>query len=54
MTTTEEELLVEWGFSLDFYAGYISGTEIFLVLIFTLPAVLIFWRKSADWIGVLA
>jgi hypothetical protein len=54
MTTTEEELLVEWGFSLEFYAGYISGTEIFLVLIFTLPAVLIFWRKSADWIGVLA
>jgi hypothetical protein len=54
MSAVEEELLVEWGLSLEFYAAYLSGSEIFLVLVFGLPAVLIFWRKSADWIGVFA
>jgi hypothetical protein len=54
MTPTEELILDEWGLSLAFYATYLSGSEIFLALVFVFPAFLIFWRKSADWIGVFA
>ncbi|MCA9971208.1 MAG: hypothetical protein KC425_13375, partial [Anaerolineales bacterium] len=54
MTQAEADLLADWGMSLDLYAAYLSSAEIYLALAFTLPALLIFWRKSADWIGVLA
>ncbi|MFZ0548676.1 MAG: hypothetical protein WAM60_24715 [Candidatus Promineifilaceae bacterium] len=54
VSMAEANLLEEWGLSLGFYAFYLSGTEIFLAFVFTLPAFLIFWRKSADWIGILA
>jgi hypothetical protein len=47
-------ILDEWGLSLAFYATYVSVSEIFVALVFVVPALLIFWRKSADWIGVFA
>jgi hypothetical protein len=54
MTTIEADLLIELGLSLNIYAAYIAGNELFLVLVFSIPAFLIFWGKSGDWIGVLA
>ena len=54
MTLTEANLLTEWGLSLELYAAYMIGSEIYLALVFSIPAIMIFWRKSTDWIGVLA
>lgn len=53
MTPSESSILAEWGISIDLYAAYLIGSEICLAIIFVVPALIIFWRKSADWIGIL-
>jgi hypothetical protein len=46
-------LLQDLGLSLEFYAGYIVGLDIYAVVILILLAGLIFWRRSDTWLGFL-
>ncbi|MFQ5859134.1 MAG: hypothetical protein ACE5LU_26340, partial [Anaerolineae bacterium] len=49
----EANALEEVGLSLEFYAGFVVGGEIWVVVIHTLLAGVIFWRRSADRTGIL-
>jgi len=40
------------GLSTDFYAQYFVAFEVASMLIYALTAVVIFWRKSDDWMAV--
>ncbi len=53
LTPGEAGLLGELGVSLPFYATYLTLVDLFLVLLFGGVALLIYWRKSADWSGYL-
>lgn len=54
LSPQEVNLLQDISLSLDFYAGYIVVMfEIITVGTMALLAVLIFWRKSDDWMGVM-
>ena len=53
LSPQEVQALRDLGLSLDFYAGYNVGVDIYAVVIFILLAGLIFWRKSDSWMGFL-
>ncbi|MFQ5593212.1 MAG: response regulator [Anaerolineae bacterium] len=56
ITLTEAENLrplTQYGLSVDFVALYFSALDIILVLAWFATGVLIFWRKSEDWMGLL-
>lgn len=46
------EQLRQAGLSLGFYAGYNTALNTVHVLVSTLVAAVIFWRKSDDWMGI--
>jgi hypothetical protein len=48
------EQLRQAGLSLGFYAGYFTALNATLVLVFSIVAAVIFWRKSDDWMGIFA
>ncbi len=52
LTSEELTALVELGLSLDFYASYLAGSEI-LLLIWAVTGVFVFLRRSDDWIGLM-
>ncbi|MFQ5857947.1 MAG: hypothetical protein ACE5LU_20265 [Anaerolineae bacterium] len=52
ITPQEANMLGEVGLSMEFYAGYQVGIQIFNVAIYTLLAGVIFWRRSDDRLGL--
>ena len=48
------EGLKQMGLSIEFFAWYGTGLDIAVALAFALLGGIIFWRKSEDWIGILA
>jgi len=48
----EADALLSYGISLKFYATYILAFDLALALISILIGILIFWRKSNDWMAV--
>ena len=48
------EQLRQAGLSLGFYAGYFTALNTMQVLVFSIIAAVIFWRKSDNWIGIFA
>jgi hypothetical protein len=48
------EQLRQAGLSLGFYAGYFTALKTIQVLVFSIIAAVIFWRKSDDWMGIFA
>jgi hypothetical protein len=53
LSPQEVQALRDLGLSLEFYARYIAGFDIFAAVIFILFAGLIFWRRSDSWMGFL-
>ena len=53
LSPQEVQKLRDLGLTLDFYAGYMVGLDVFAVVIFIPLAGLIFWRKSDSWLGFL-
>jgi hypothetical protein len=53
LSPQEVQELRDLGLTLNFYAGYIVGLDIFAVVIFIPLAGLIFWRRSDSWLGFL-
>jgi hypothetical protein len=49
----EAQTLEELGLSMDIYVAYMVGLEFFILAIVLPPAVLIFWRMSDIWMGIL-
>jgi hypothetical protein len=49
----EAQVLREFGLSLEFYAVYQVGIEIYGTLLYIALAGLIFWRRSDTWLGLL-
>ena len=52
LSPQEAETLKETGLSLEFYAGFQLGNEMLTFAAYTLLGVLIFWRRSDDWMGL--
>ncbi|MFQ6102587.1 MAG: hypothetical protein ACE5OS_15355, partial [Anaerolineae bacterium] len=52
LSPQEADALRDAGLSLDFYAGFHVGVEIFSLVMHTLLAGLIFWRRSDDRMGL--
>ncbi len=48
------EGLAQLGLSVEFFALYGTVLDVLVALTFTTLGVIIFWRKSDDWIGILA
>ncbi len=53
LSPQEARVLRDLGLSLEFYASYIVGLDIYAVVILIPLAVLIFWRRSDSWLGFL-
>jgi signal transduction histidine kinase/SAM-dependent methyltransferase len=54
LTSEQARALADNGFSLDFYALYVSALEVFQALVFTGCGLLIFLRRSGEWIALIA
>jgi cytochrome c biogenesis protein CcdA len=54
LTSDQARALADNGFSLDFYALYVSALEVFQAVVFTGCGVLIFLRRSDEWIALIA
>ncbi|MBI3763594.1 MAG: hypothetical protein HY260_17250 [Chloroflexi bacterium] len=52
LSPQEANALRDLGLSPELYAGYQVGMEIFSVLVHTLLAMIVFWRKSDERIGI--
>jgi hypothetical protein len=48
------EQLRQAGLALGFYAGYMTALTAIRVLVFSVVAAIIFWRKSDNWMGIFA
>jgi MFS family permease len=53
LTSPEVDMLQDLGLSLEFYAGYQVGLQVFASALFIVLAGFIFWRKSDSWMGIL-
>jgi hypothetical protein len=53
IAAVEVQILENIGLSMELYVGFILGLETFLVILFSILAALIFWRKSDTWLGLL-
>lgn len=53
LTSPEVDMLQDLGLSLEFYAGYQVGLQVFASALFIVLAGFIFWRKSNSWMGIL-
>ena len=53
LSSLEADALRDFGLSLEFYAGYHVVLEVLLAGAFALLGILIFWRRSDDWIGIM-
>ena len=53
ISATEEAVLTQVGLSMDWYAGFHQAVEIVIAGLIGLIALLIFWRSSDNWIGVI-
>ena len=53
ISAAEEAALTQVGLSMDWYAGYHQAVEIVIAGLITLISLLIFWRSSDNWIGVI-
>ena len=54
LTEADAAALENLGMSINFYAGFHTAIEVIGVAIFIILPGLIFWRKSDEWIGILA
>ena len=52
LTPEDAEALEDMGLSLAFYARYFLSLVILLLIAFTLVPVVIFWRRSDDWMAM--
>lgn len=53
LSPREAEVLRELGLSIELYAGYLVGLEVYTQVISLSLAGLVFWRRSDSWMGIL-
>src|SRR5262249_43789052 len=53
LTSENAPLLQPQGLSLEHYAAIVGSSDLFVSLVFVAVALVIFWRKSDAWIGLL-
>jgi signal transduction histidine kinase len=54
LTIAQTRALESHGFSLDFYAAFMSASEVFQAVVFAGCGLLIFLRRSDEWIALIA